>query len=140
MEETNATLRTFSQEKYDAMEANIPYQEKHILKKKKTENIQLLTIATIMVITIIILCIRDRFSINNESLPSRTLYKTYEDTHYKHDVNFHQETTVPSIKSIRYDSLLHDFYNITLKTNDENTFKYKYYKLIEVCIPHLRRR
>jgi hypothetical protein len=31
MQETTATLRTFSQDKYDAMEANIPYQEKHIL-------------------------------------------------------------------------------------------------------------
>ena len=37
MEETTATLRTFSNDKYDAMEANILYldKDKHILKKKK---------------------------------------------------------------------------------------------------------
>jgi len=35
MEETTATLRTFSNDKYDAMEANILYldKDKHTIKK-----------------------------------------------------------------------------------------------------------
>jgi hypothetical protein len=93
-----------------------------------------------MVITIIVLCVRYNFiSSNGESLSSHVLYKSDEVPHYNDNLIFDKNTTLPSIKGLPHNNLLDDLYDIRQEIVDQNTLKYKYYKLLKVCIPNLRR-
>ena len=151
MEENTATLRTFSTDKYDAMEANILYldKDKHILKKRKLTNddrTYLLTTIVLLSLVIIAFTCNSFRRYSRSPQEQRALYQNYNDKMTNYDLNL-KETNTEGFHS-SYDHHIinfEDLYNDTIKaknyiiSNDDNKYKHKYYKLIEVCVPHLRR-
>ena len=149
MEENTATLRTFSHDKYDAMEANILYQdkekEKHILKKRKNyhnnQGMLLLTIVLLSMIIIGFMC--NLFTTENNSPPQpRSLYQNYNIDEMTPE--YAQETSSGSVEGFKsYNPIsIEELYNDTIEEVDNYTngkYKCKYHKLIEVCVPRLRR-
>ena len=149
MEETTATLRTFSNDKYDAMEANILYldKDKHILKKRKVvhgDRTYLLT--TIVLLSLVIIAFTCNSFRRDSRSPQeqRALYQNYKIDEIPEYYLNSKETNTEGFHS--YDHInLEDLYNDTIKaknyitSSDDNKYKHKYYKLIEVCVPHLRR-
>jgi len=81
MEESTATLRTFSQDKYDAMEANISYKDKNILKKRKNKHNEKLLLLVTILLCISVLCLVTNLFTNykddSDYSPSRVLYESY---------------------------------------------------------------
>ena len=148
MEETTATLRTFSHDKYDAMEANIPYQDKdkHILKKRKYTNNQPLLLFIIVLLSMIILGLMCNLSTSDNSYPQqRALYQNFNVDEMTPDYELQTEASIEGFHSYNPINSIEELYNDTIEakkyinSNDDNKYKHKYYKLIEVCVPHLRR-
>jgi hypothetical protein len=135
MEEKTATLRTFSNDKYDAMEANILYldKDKHISKKRKVAYINQTYLTTVVLLSLVIIALTFH-------LFQKNIDKTPE-----YELNLKQPTTATNIEGFHsYNPInIEHLYNDTIKSNNYNNsdekYKYKYYKLIEVCVPHLRR-
>ena len=157
MEEPTATLRTFSSDKYDAMEANIPYQDKdkRILRKKKVINVDrtylLTTIVLLSFVIIAFMCnLFTNINNNKNELSSRALYESYnlEDMQeQEYDVNSRETTNRASVEGFHsYNPIIsmEQLYNDSIESknyiNNEDKYKVKYYKLIEICVPNLRRR
>jgi hypothetical protein len=152
MEETTATLRTFSNDKYDAMEANILYldKDKHTIKKRKITNHDRTTylLTTVVLLSLVIIAFTcNLFKSDSRSTQhQRALYQNYKiDEIPEYYLNSHETTSIiEGFHSYNHINI-EDLYNDTIKaknyinSNDDNKYKHKYYKLIEVCVPHLRR-
>jgi hypothetical protein len=130
MEQQTATLRTFSYDKYDAAEANILYidKDKHISKKRKfAYGNQTYLLTTVVLLSLVIIALTFH-------LFQKNVDKTPE---YQLNLN-----SIEGFHSYNPISIEH-LYNDTITSNNHNNiyekYKYKYYKLIEVCVPHLRR-
>lgn len=170
MEENTATLRTFSNDKYDAMEANILYVEKdkHILKKRKTHNNKPILLLIIALLTVIVLWLSccNTYTTTEDSKYSehRSLYQNYNvDELQEYDVNppttalssdalqpqpqpkpkttsVNIEGFHPYSPTVTMEELYNDYSSIKTKNLNNEQYKNKYYKLVELCVPQLRRR
>jgi hypothetical protein len=149
MEQT-AVQRTFSHDKYDAMEANIHYVDINEkgnsspnLKKRKNDTKMYYVVTTIL-LTIIAICllqgaIKDNIDVDNS--PSRTLYENFnlsEMEQYEH-----HNMLGDDLSNSNYFNNLNLYYNetefISYENHDVDKYKKSYYKLLKVCIPQLRR-
>lgn len=153
---TTPVQRTFSHDKYDAMEANIHYiniNEKEntgaYSKKRKNDKKIYYVIVTIL-LTIIAVCLIQGAIKNNEyqdNSPSRSLYENFnlsemveehEDNIYEHHIPFGDD-----IAMSHYFDKAHLYYNETEfnihENQDVDKYKKSYYKLLKVCIPQLRK-
>lgn len=161
MEENTATLRTFSHDKYDAMEANILYVDKennkHVLKKRRHNNKPVLLLI-IALLTVVILWLSCNTFTNDDSKYSqehRSLYQNYnvdEMQQYELNTELSSELSQPETTSVNIEGfhpyspittieeLYSDYSSIKAINKNTDEYKNKYYKLIEICVPQLRRR
>ena len=151
MEQT-AVQRTFSHDKYDAMEANIHYVDinekgnSSPTSKKRKNDKKIYYIVVTVLLTIIAICLLQGTMKNNidvDNSPSRALYENFnvgEIEEYEHNNMLGDDLT----SSNHYFNKINLYYNETEFINYEESYevdKYKksYYKLLKVCIPQLRR-
>ena len=149
---TTAVQRTFSHDKYDAMEANIHYvdiNEKgnstpNLKKRKNYHNNQGMLLLTIVLLSMIIIGFMcNLFTTENNSPPQpRSLYQNYNIDEMTPE--YAQETSSGSVEGFKsYNPIsIEELYNDTIEEVDNYTngkYKCKYHKLIEVCVPRLRR-
>jgi hypothetical protein len=148
---TTAVQRTFSHDKYDAMEANIHYVDINEkgnsspnLKKRKNDTKMYYVVTTIL-LTIIAICLLQgaiKHNIDVDNSPSRTLYENFnlsEMEQYEH----HNMLGDDLSSNNHYFNNLNLYYNetefISYENHDVDKYKKSYYKLLKVCIPQLRR-
>ena len=149
---TTAVQRTFSHDKYDAMEANIHYVDinekgnSSPTSKKRKNDKKIYYIVVTVLLTVIAICLLQGAMKNTsdiDSSPSRTLYENFnlsEMEQYENNNMLGDDLT----SSNHYLDKVNLYYNETEFMNYEeshNVDKYKksYYKLLKVCIPQLRR-
>ena len=152
MEQT-AVQRTFSHDKYDAMEANIHYidinekgNNSPSSKKRKNDKKIYYLVVTVL-LTVIAICLLQGAMKNNienaDNSPSRTLYENFnvgEIEEYEHNNMLGDDLT----SSNHYFNKINLYYNETdfinyEESHDVDKYKKSYYKLLKVCIPQLRR-
>ena len=151
MEQT-AVQRTFSHDKYDAMEANIHYididekgNNSPSSKKRKNDKKIYYLVVTVL-LTVIAICLLQGAMKNNidvDNSPSRALYENFnvgEIEEYEHNNMLGDDLT----SSNHYLDKIKLYYNETEFINYEEShevdkYKKSYYKLLKVCIPQLRR-
>jgi hypothetical protein len=150
---TTAVQRTFSHDKYDAMEANIHYVDINekgntspTSKKRKNDKKNYYLVVTVL-LTVIAICLLQGAIKNNidvvDNSPSRTLYENFnlsEMEQYEHNSMLGDDLT----NSNHYFNKINLYYNESEFINYEEThevdkYKKSYYKLLKVCIPQLRR-
>lgn len=151
MEQT-AVQRTFSHDKYDAMEANIHYVDinekgnSSPTSKKRKNDKKIYYIVVTVLLTIIAICLLQGSMKNNidvDNSPSRALYENFnvgEIEEYEHNNMLGDDLT----SSNHYFNKINLYYNETEFINYEEShevdkYKKSYYKLLKVCIPQLRR-
>jgi hypothetical protein len=150
MEQT-AVQRTFSHDKYDAMEANIHYVDINEKgnsspnsKKRKNDKKNYYVVVTVL-LTVIAICLLQCAIKNNtdvvDNSPSRTLYENFnlsEMEQYEH-----HNMLGDDLSNSNYFNNLNLYYNetefISYENHDVDKYKKSYYKLLRVCIPQLRR-
>ena len=149
---TTAVQRTFSHDKYDAMEANIHYVDVNEKRNsrptsKKRNDAKMYYIVTTILLTIIAICLLQRAMKDNIDLvdnsPSQALYENFnlgEMEQYEHNNMLGDDLTTSS----HYFNKINLYYNETEFMNyeenhDVDKYKKSYYKLLKVCIPQLRR-
>jgi len=154
---TSPVQRTFSHDKYDAMEANIHYiniNEKENTgahsKKRKNDKKIYYVIVTIL-LTIIAVCLIQGAIKNNDyqdNSPARSLYENFnlsemvedhqDNNIYEHHIPFGDDFTMN-----HYFDKANLYYNetefINYENHDVDKYKKGYYKLLKVCIPQLRK-
>ena len=151
MEQT-AVQRTFSHDKYDAMEANIHYidinekgNSSPTSKKRKNDKKIYYLVVTVL-LTVIAICLLQGAMKNNidvDNSPSRALYENFnvgEIEEYEHNNMLGDDLT----SSNHYFNKINLYYNETdfinyEESHDVDKYKKSYYKLLKVCIPQLRR-
>lgn len=151
MEQT-AVQRTFSHDKYDAMEANIHYididekgNNSPSSKKRKNDKKIYYLVVTVL-LTVIAICLLQGAMKNNidvDNSPSRALYENFnvgEIEEYEHNNMLGDDLT----SSNHYLDKIKLYYNETEfinyeESHDVDKYKKSYYKLLKVCIPQLRR-
>ena len=151
MEQT-AVQRTFSHDKYDAMEANIHYidinekgNNSPSSKKRKNDKKIYYLVVTVL-LTVIAICLLQGAMKNNidvDNSPSRALYENFnvdEIEEYEHKNMLGDDLT----SSNQYFNKINLYYNETEfinyeESHDVDKYKKSYYKLLKVCIPQLRR-
>ena len=151
MEQT-AVQRTFSHDKYDAMEANIHYidinekgNNSPSSKKRKNDKKIYYLVVTVL-LTVIAICLLQGAMKNNidvDNSPSRALYENFnvgEIEEYEHNNMLGDDLT----SSNHYFNKIKLYYNETEfinyeESHDVDKYKKSYYKLLKVCIPQLRR-
>ncbi len=151
MEQT-AVQRTFSHDKYDAMEANIHYidinekgNSSPSSKKRKNDKKIYYVVVTVL-LTIIAICLLQGAMKNNievDNSPSRALYENFnvgEIEEYEHNNMLGDDLT----SSNHYLDKIKLYYNESEFMNyeenhDVDKYKKSYYRLLKVCIPQLRR-
>ena len=151
MEQT-AVQRTFSHDKYDAMEANIHYidinekgNSSPTSKKRKNDKKIYYLVVTVL-LTVIAICLLQGAMKNNidvDNSPSRALYENFnvdEIEEYEHNNMLGDDLT----SSNHYLDKIKLYYNETEfinyeESHDVDKYKKSYYKLLKVCIPQLRR-
>ena len=151
MEQT-AVQRTFSHDKYDAMEANIHYVDINekgncspTSKKRKNDKKNYYLVVTVL-LTVIAICLIQGAMKNNidvDNSPSRALYENFnvdEIEEYEHKNMLGDDLT----SSNQYFNKINLYYNETEfinyeESHDVDKYKKSYYKLLKVCIPQLRR-
>ena len=151
MEQT-AVQRTFSHDKYDAMEANIHYidinekgNNSPSSKKRKNDKKIYYLVVTVL-LTVIAICLLQGAMKNNidvDNSPSRALYENFnvgEIEEYEHNNMLGDDLT----SSNHYFNKINLYYNETdfinyEESHDVDKYKKSYYKLLKVCIPQLRR-
>ena len=151
MEQT-AVQRTFSHDKYDAMEANIHYidinekgNNSPSSKKRKNDKKIYYLVVTVL-LTVIAICLLQGAMKNNidvDNSPSRALYENFnvgEIKEYEHNNMLGDDLT----SSNHYFNKINLYYNETEfinyeESHDVDKYKKSYYKLLKVCIPQLRR-
>lgn len=149
---TSAVQRTFSHDKYDAMEANIHYVDINekgnsspTSKKRKNDKKNYYLVVTVL-LTVIAICLIQGAMKNNidvDNSPSRTLYENFnlsEIEEYEHKNMLGDDLT----SSNQYFNKINLYYNETEfinyeESHDVDKYKKSYYKLLKVCIPQLRR-
>lgn len=151
MEQT-ALQRTFSHDKYDAMEANIHYVDinekgnNSPTSKKRKNDKKIYYLVVTVLLTIIAICLLQGAMKNNidvDNSPSRALYENFnvgEIEEYEHNNMLGDDLT----SSNHYFNKINLYYNETEFINYEEShevdkYKKSYYKLLKVCIPQLRR-
>lgn len=151
MEQT-AVQRTFSHDKYDAMEANIHYVDinekgnNSPSSKKRKNDKKIYYLVVTVLLTIIAICLLQGAMKNNidvDNSPSRTLYENFnvgEIEEYEHNNMLGDDLT----SSNHYFNKINLYYNETEfinyeESHDVDKYKKSYYKLLKVCIPQLRR-
>jgi hypothetical protein len=151
MEQT-AAQRTFSNDKYDAMEANIHYVDinekgnNSPTSKKRKNDKKIYYLVVTVLLTIIAICLLQGAMKNNidvDNSPSRALYENFnvgEIEEYEHNNMLGDDLT----SSNHYLDKIKLYYNETEFINYEEShevdkYKKSYYKLLKVCIPQLRR-
>ena len=151
MEQT-AVQRTFSHDKYDAMEANIHYVDinekgnNSSTSKKRKNDKKIYYLVVTVLLTIIAICLLQGAMKNNidvDNSPSRALYENFnvgEIEEYEHNNMLGDDLT----SSNHYFNKINLYYNETEFINYEEShevdkYKKSYYKLLKVCIPQLRR-
>ena len=151
MEQT-AVQRTFSHDKYDAMEANIHYVDinekgnNSPTSKKRKNDKKIYYLVVTVLLTIIAICLLQGAMKNNidvDNSPSRALYENFnvgEIEEYEHNNMLGDDLT----SSNHYFNKINLYYNETEFINYEEShevdkYKKSYYKLLKVCIPQLRR-
>jgi hypothetical protein len=149
MEQT-AVQRTFSHDKYDAMEANIHYVDINekgnsspTSKKRKNDKKNYYVVVTVL-LTIIAICLLQgamKHNIEVDNSPSRALYENFnlsEMEQYEH-----HNMLGDDLSNNNYFNSLNLYYNetefISYENHDVDKYKKSYYKLLKVCIPQLRR-
>jgi hypothetical protein len=149
MEQT-AVQRTFSHDKYDAMEANIHYidinekgNSSPTSKKRKNDKKIYYVVVTVL-LTIIAICLLQgaiKHNIDVDNSPSRTLYENFnlsEMEQYEH-----HNMLGDDLSNSNYFNNLNLYYNetefISYENHDVDKYKKSYYRLLKVCIPQLRR-
>jgi hypothetical protein len=148
---TTAVQRTFSHDKYDAMEANIHYVDINekgnsspTSKKRKNDKKMYYIVVTVL-LTIITVCLIQGAMKHNidviDNSPSRTLYENFnlsEMEQYEH-----HNMLGDDLSNSNHFNNLNLYYNetefISYENNDVDKYKKSYYKLLKVCIPQLRR-
>ena len=151
MEQT-AVQRTFSHDKYDAMDANIHYidinekgNNSPSSKKRKNDKKIYYLVVTVL-LTVIAICLLQGAMKNNidvDNSPSRALYENFnvdEIEEYEHKNMLGDDLT----SSNQYFNKINLYYNETEfinyeESHDVDKYKKSYYKLLKVCIPQLRR-
>ena len=151
MEQT-AVQRTFSHDKYDAMEANIHYidinekgNNSPSSKKRKNDKKIYYLVVTVL-LTVIAICLLQGAMKNNidvDNSPSRALYENFnvgEIEEYEHNNMLGDDLTSRN----HYFNKINLYYNETEfinyeESHDVDKYKKSYYKLLKVCIPQLRR-
>ena len=151
MEQT-ALQRTFSHDKYDAMEANIHYVDinekgnNSPTSKKRKNDKKIYYLVVTVLLTIIAICLLQGAMKNNidvDNSPSRALYENFnvgEIEEYEHNNMLGDDLT----SSNHYFNKINLYYNETEfinyeESHDVDKYKKSYYKLLKVCIPQLRR-
>jgi hypothetical protein len=151
MEQT-AVQRTFSHDKYDAMEANIHYVDinekgnSSPTSKKRKNDKKIYYVVVTVLLTIIAICLLQGAIKNNtdviDNSPSRALYENFnlsEMEQYEH----HNMLGDDLSSNNHYFNNLNLYYNetefISYENHDVDKYKKSYYKLLKVCIPQLRR-
>uniref|UniRef100_A0A6C0CUV3 Uncharacterized protein n=1 Tax=viral metagenome TaxID=1070528 RepID=A0A6C0CUV3_9ZZZZ len=151
MEQT-AVQRTFSHDKYDAMEANIHYVDinekgnSSPTSKKRKNDKKIYYVVVTVLLTIIAICILQGAIKNNtdvtDNSPSRALYENFnlsEMEQYEHHSMLGDDLS----SNNHYFNNLNLYYNetefISYENHDVDKYKKSYYKLLKVCIPQLRR-
>lgn len=151
MEQT-AVQRTFSHDKYDAMEANIHYVDinekgnNSPTSKKRKNDKKIYYLVVTVLLTIIAICLLQGAMKNNidvDNSPSRALYENFnvgEIEEYEHNNMLGDDLT----SSNHYFNKINLYYNETEfinyeESHDVDKYKKSYYKLLKVCIPQLRR-
>ena len=149
---TSAVQRTFSHDKYDAMEANIHYVDinekgnSSPTSKKRKNDKKIYYIVVTVLLTVIAICLLQGAIKNNidvvDNSPSRALYENFnlsEMEQYEHNNNMLGD----DLSNSNYFSNLNLYYNetelISYENNDVDKYKKSYYRLLKVCIPQLRR-
>lgn len=146
---TSAVQRTFSHDKYDAMEANIHYVDinekgNSSPSSKKRKNDKIYYVVVTILLTIIALCLTQCAMKNNvedaDNTPSRSLYENFnlsEMEKYESSIMLGDDLTSNNLNNLNL------YYNETEFTSYENhnvdKYKKSYYRLLKVCIPQLRR-
>jgi len=151
MEQT-ALQRTFSHDKYDAMEANIHYVDinekgnNSPTSKKRKNDKKIYYLVVTVLLTVIAICLLQGAMKNNidvDNSPSRALYENFnvgEIEEYEHNNMLGDDLT----SSNHYFNKINLYYNETEfinyeESHDVDKYKKSYYKLLKVCIPQLRR-
>lgn len=151
MEQT-AVQRTFSHDKYDAMEANIHYVDinekgnNSPSSKKRKNDKKIYYLVVTVLLTVIAICLLQGAMKNNidvDNSPSRALYENFnvgEIEEYEHNNMLGDDLT----SSNHYFNKINLYYNETEfinyeESHDVDKYKKSYYKLLKVCIPQLRR-
>jgi hypothetical protein len=151
MEQT-AVQRTFSHDKYDAMEANIHYVDinekgnSSPTSKKRKNDKKIYYVVVTVLLTIIAICLLQGAMKHNidivDNSPSRALYENFnlgEMEEYEHHNMLGDDLSSNS----HYVNNLNLYYNetefISYENHDVDKYKKSYYKLLKVCIPQLRR-